>query len=179
MTRRFGKSAGHAPCASEILDTDKRRRTFRQNLRTFNCLLGDTIRRPQWVETVGRHRAGDRVRRPTTRRSDTGEGAPPQRPPSQTRFYNPEPILSRSLDPIGASRRLPLILAYTRGWSREETASESTWRWTHQTATLSFLNPQAEAILQLECHYGLAPWREARISFAASRAPGSSKWRDA
>ena len=46
--------------------------------------------------------------------------------------------------------RLPLILAYTRGWSREETAPESTWRWTHQTATLSFLNPQADATFSID-----------------------------
>ena len=47
-------------------------------------------------------------------------------------------------------RRLPFALAYTSGWYPEETAPESTWRWTHQTATLSFLNPKADATLTLD-----------------------------
>ena len=47
-------------------------------------------------------------------------------------------------------RRLPFALAYTSGWYSEETAPESTWRWTHQTATLSFLNPKADATFSLD-----------------------------
>ena len=47
-------------------------------------------------------------------------------------------------------RRLPFALAYTSGWYPEETAPESTWRWTHQTATLSFLNPKADATFSLD-----------------------------
>ena len=47
-------------------------------------------------------------------------------------------------------RRLPFALAYTSGWYPEETAPESTWRWTHQTATLSFLNPEADATFSLD-----------------------------
>ena len=47
-------------------------------------------------------------------------------------------------------RRLPFSLAYTSGWYPEETAPESMWRWTHQTATLSFLNPKADATFTLD-----------------------------
>ena len=47
-------------------------------------------------------------------------------------------------------RRLPFSLAYTSGWYPKETGSESAWRWTHQTATLSFLNPKADATLTLD-----------------------------
>ena len=39
---------------------------------------------------------------------------------------------------------------YVSGWYQVETASASTWRWTQQTATLSFLNPQADATFSLE-----------------------------
>ena len=46
--------------------------------------------------------------------------------------------------------RLPFALAYTSGWYPEETTPESTGRWTHQTATLSFLNPQADATFSLD-----------------------------
>ena len=41
-------------------------------------------------------------------------------------------------------------LRYASGWYQEETASASTWRWTQQTATLSFVNPQADATFSLE-----------------------------
>ena len=47
-------------------------------------------------------------------------------------------------------RRLPYSLAYTGGWYPEETDAESAWRWTHQTATLSFLNPKADATFTLD-----------------------------
>ena len=47
-------------------------------------------------------------------------------------------------------RRLPFSLAYTSGWYPEEPAPESMWRWTHQTATLSFLNPKADATFTLD-----------------------------
>ena len=46
--------------------------------------------------------------------------------------------------------RLPFALAYTSGWYPEETTPESTGRWTHQTATLSFSNPQADATFSLD-----------------------------
>ena len=39
---------------------------------------------------------------------------------------------------------------YTGGWYPEETSPESTWRWTHQTATLAFQNPKADATFYLE-----------------------------
>ena len=41
-------------------------------------------------------------------------------------------------------------LSYTGGWYPEETSPESTWRWTHQTATLAFQNPKADATFYLE-----------------------------
>ena len=41
-------------------------------------------------------------------------------------------------------------LIYTGGWYPEETSPESTWRWTHQTATLAFQNPKADATFYLE-----------------------------
>ena len=47
-------------------------------------------------------------------------------------------------------RRLPFSLAYTSGWYPEETDAESAWRWTHKTATLSFLNPKADATFSLD-----------------------------
>ena len=47
-------------------------------------------------------------------------------------------------------RRLPFSLSYTSGWYPEETGPGSKWRWTHQTATLSFLNPKADATLTLD-----------------------------
>ncbi len=47
-------------------------------------------------------------------------------------------------------RRLPFSLTYTSGWYPEETDTESAWRWTHQTATLSFLNPKADATFTLD-----------------------------
>ena len=45
---------------------------------------------------------------------------------------------------------LALGLVYTRGWYPKETDLESTWRWTHQTATLAFQNPKADATFSLE-----------------------------
>ena len=53
---------------------------------------------------------------------------------------------------IEDKRRLPLIIAltYTSGWYPKETGPESTGRWTHQAATLSFLNPQANATFSLD-----------------------------
>ena len=47
-------------------------------------------------------------------------------------------------------RRLPFVLTYTSGWYPKETGPESTGRWTHQAATLSFLNPQANATFSLD-----------------------------
>ncbi len=41
-------------------------------------------------------------------------------------------------------------LIYTGGWYPEETSPELTWRWTHQTATLAFQNPKADATFYLE-----------------------------
>ena len=54
----------------------------------------------------------------------------------------------------GAVARLaaqPLV--YTSGWHPPESdaaAPESTWRWTHETATLSFANPNADAVFYLD-----------------------------
>ena len=43
-----------------------------------------------------------------------------------------------------------VLVAFTDGWYAQETADGSAWRWTQQTATLSFLNPRALAVLHLD-----------------------------
>ena len=56
-------------------------------------------------------------------------------------------------------------LMYTSGWHPPEsdaTAPESTWRWTRQTATLSFANPSADATLYLD--YAARPDYFANVS---------------
>ena len=55
--------------------------------------------------------------------------------------------------PAGIPRFTDHRLIYTSGWHPPEsdaTAPESTWRWTRQTATLSFENPNADATLYLD-----------------------------
>ena len=42
------------------------------------------------------------------------------------------------------------LVEFTNGWYPRETADESSWRWTHQTATLSFPNPRTAAVLHLD-----------------------------
>lgn len=42
------------------------------------------------------------------------------------------------------------LVEFTDGWYPRETADESSWRWTHQTATLSFPNPRRAAVLHLD-----------------------------
>ena len=42
------------------------------------------------------------------------------------------------------------VPVYTSGWYPEETGSETTWRWTYQTATLSYPNPKADATFCLD-----------------------------
>ena len=42
------------------------------------------------------------------------------------------------------------LIEFTAGWYPRETADESSWRWTHQTATLSFPNPRTAAVLHLD-----------------------------
>ena len=42
------------------------------------------------------------------------------------------------------------LVEFTDGWYPRETADESSWRWTHQTATLSFPNPRTAAVLHLD-----------------------------
>ena len=54
----------------------------------------------------------------------------------------------RSIDRLFYRHGLNWI--YTGGWYPEETSPESTWRWTHQTATLAFQNPKADATFYLE-----------------------------
>ena len=43
-----------------------------------------------------------------------------------------------------------VLVEFVDGWYPRETADGSTWRWTRQTATLSFLNPRALAVLHLD-----------------------------
>ena len=43
-----------------------------------------------------------------------------------------------------------VLVELTDGWYSRETANGSSWRWTNQTATLSFLNPRARAVLHLD-----------------------------
>ena len=42
------------------------------------------------------------------------------------------------------------LVEFTNGWYPRETADESSWRWTHQAATLSFPNPRTAAALHLD-----------------------------
>ena len=42
------------------------------------------------------------------------------------------------------------LFEFTDGWYAQETADGSSWRWTQQTATLSFLNPRTAAVLHLD-----------------------------
>ena len=42
------------------------------------------------------------------------------------------------------------MVEFTDGWYPRETADESSWRWTHRTATLSFPNPRRAAVLHLD-----------------------------
>ena len=42
------------------------------------------------------------------------------------------------------------LVEFTNGWYPWETADESSWRWTHRTATLSFPNPRTAAALHLD-----------------------------
>ena len=42
------------------------------------------------------------------------------------------------------------LVEFTNGWYPWETADESSWRWTHQAATLSFPNPRTAAVLHLD-----------------------------
>ena len=42
------------------------------------------------------------------------------------------------------------LVEFTDGWYPWETADESSWRWTHQAATLSFPNPRTAATLHLD-----------------------------
>ena len=43
-----------------------------------------------------------------------------------------------------------VLVAFTEGWYAQETTGGSAWRWTQQTATLSFMNPRAPAVLHLD-----------------------------
>ena len=59
--------------------------------------------------------------------------------------------LDAPVDDIARLAAQPLV--YTSGWHPAESdaaAPESTWQWTEQTATLSFANPHANAVLYLE-----------------------------
>ena len=52
-----------------------------------------------------------------------------------------------------------VLVELTDGWYSRETANGSSWRWTHQTATLSFLNPRARVVLHLD-YDARAQWFE-------------------
>ena len=44
-----------------------------------------------------------------------------------------------------------MVLAeFPEGWYARETSDGSSWRWTHPTATLSFLNPRRAVVLHLD-----------------------------
>ena len=66
-------------------------------------------------------------------------------------------------------------LIYTGGWYPEETSPESTWRWTHQTATLAFQNPKADATFYLEyCRATGHLCRRAADGHGQRRRPGAA-----
>ena len=47
--------------------------------------------------------------------------------------------------------RLPsTFVHYTNGWYPKETNQQAAWRWSRQTATLSFRNPGADSVLEIE-----------------------------
>ena len=46
--------------------------------------------------------------------------------------------------------RLVLPVEFTDGWYARETGARSSWRWTQQTARLSFPNPRTAAVLHLD-----------------------------
>ena len=52
-----------------------------------------------------------------------------------------------------------ILVDFADGWYRRETNAGSSWRWTQQTATLSFPNPRTAVALHLD--YG-APRRPVR-----------------
>ena len=55
--------------------------------------------------------------------------------------------------PAGDVPRLADQMTYTSGWHPAEsnpTAPESTWHWSQETATLSFVNPNADAVFYLD-----------------------------
>ena len=43
-----------------------------------------------------------------------------------------------------------VLVEFTDGWYARETADGSSWRWTKQTATISFPNPRTSAVLHLD-----------------------------
>ena len=43
-----------------------------------------------------------------------------------------------------------VLIEFTDGWHARETGGGSSWRWTHQTATLAFLNPRTAVVLHLD-----------------------------
>lgn len=43
-----------------------------------------------------------------------------------------------------------VLIEFTDGWHARETGGGSSWRWTQQTATLTFLNPRTSAVLHLD-----------------------------
>ena len=75
--------------------------------------------------------------------------------------------------PDGAPQFTDHGLVYTSGWHPPEsdaTAPDSTWQWTRQTATLSFANPNADAMLYLD--YAARPDYFANVSQTVTARAG-------
>ena len=53
------------------------------------------------------------------------------------------------LVPAGEEARM-ILVDFADGWYRRETNAGSSWRWTQQTATLSFPNPRMSVVLHLD-----------------------------
>lgn len=53
------------------------------------------------------------------------------------------------LVPAGEEARM-ILVDFADGWYRRETNAGSSWRWTQQTATLSFPNPRTSVVLHLD-----------------------------
>ena len=43
-----------------------------------------------------------------------------------------------------------ILVEFTDGWHRRESGARSSWRWTQQTARMSFPNPRTDAVLHLD-----------------------------
>ena len=123
----------------------------------------------RWVETLGDFQRGVLERALRLYRAEHSEGTTwryqvPDASPQRLRAIVAHAMVADtngfdrvSLELDGPEGDVPRLaaqpLVYTGGWhpaDSDATAPESTWRWTRQTATLSFANPHADAAFYLD-----------------------------